>query len=80
MNPRIENVACEGKNNLILTFKNGEVKIFDVRPYLKYPVYKELQDEAFFKKAKVFNGTVCWDDAIDFDPDTLYLESKELQK
>jgi len=37
-----------------------------------------LQDETFCRRAKVFNGTVVFDDEVDFDPDTLYLESKKL--
>jgi hypothetical protein len=37
-----------------------------------------LKDEAYCRKAKVLNGTVVWDEFVDFDPDTLYLESKPL--
>jgi hypothetical protein len=59
-----------------ITFANGEEKIFDFGPYLSYPIYKPLKDEGFFKKAKILNGIVIWDESTDFDPDTLYLESK----
>ena len=41
-------------------------------------VYTICKDEAYCRKAKVLNGTVVWDDFVDFDPDTLYLESKPL--
>jgi hypothetical protein len=78
MNSRIEKVVCIDKSNLEITFKNGEVKNFDVTPYLDYPVYEELKDEVFFRKAHVLNGTVAWDVYTDFDPDTLYQEGKEL--
>jgi len=61
---------------LIITFTNNEVKQFDLSGYLAYPVYNALKDEGFCKKAKVSNGTVIWDESMDFDPDTLYLESK----
>ncbi len=78
MNSRVEKVVCLDKTNLEITFKSGEVKVFDVVRYFDYPVYEELKDESFFKKAYVINGTVAWNDFIDFDPDTLYLEGKEL--
>ena len=78
MNSRVEKVACIDKSNLEITFKNGEIKVFDVTPYLDYPIYRELKDEVFFRKVHVLNGTAAWDAYIDFDPDTLYQEGKEL--
>lgn len=78
MNSRVEKVVCIDKSTLEITFKNGEGKVFDVAPYFNYPVYNELKDEVFFRKAHVVNGTVAWDEYIDFDPDTLYQEGKEL--
>jgi hypothetical protein len=78
MNPRVRSVEYKSKYKLILTFENSELKEFNLSPYLNYPVFESLNDESFCKKAKVFNGTVVWDDVTDFDPDTLYLESKLL--
>jgi len=78
MNPRVKTVEYKSKYNLILTFENKEVKEFNLSPYLHYPVYELLNDETFCSKVRVFNGTVVWDEIIDFDPDTLYLESKIL--
>lgn len=75
MNPRITQAEYISTYKLLLHFKNDEVKIFDFSNYLGYSVYMPLRDEALCKKVKVFNGTVCWNDEIDFDPDTLYLES-----
>lgn len=78
MNPRVKEVKYESPYKLILTFTNNEVKEFNFTSYLGYPVYEALKDEAFCHKATVINGTVAWDNEIDFDPDTLYLESKIL--
>lgn len=77
MNPRITEVAYQPGYQLRLVFENGEKGIFSFQEYLKYPVYQPLADESYCKKAKVCNGTVIWDDVVDFDPDTLYLESKK---
>lgn len=78
MNPRIISVVYKSKYKLLLTFSNKEIREFDFSSYLHYPVYQILKDEIFCQKAKVFNGTVVWNNEIDFDPDTLYLESKSL--
>jgi Protein of unknown function (DUF2442) len=78
MNPRVKEVKYEPHYKLVLIFLNNEVKEFNFSGYLDYPVYTPLKDELFCHKARVVNGTVAWDDEIDFDPDTLYLESKSL--
>jgi hypothetical protein len=78
MNPRVSAVKYQSPYKLILTFTNKEVKEFSISNYLHYPVYDMLKDERNCRKVKVFNGTVVWDDFTDFDPDTLYLESKPM--
>jgi hypothetical protein len=78
MNPRVTAVKYKSKYKLVLDFTNGETREFDFSSYLDYPVYEVLKDESFCRKAKVFNGTVIWDDETDFDPDTLFMESKSL--
>lgn len=80
MNPRVENAVYLGDNKLKILFKNGECKIFDFTPYLEYPVYKPLASEPFVRHLQVQNGTVCWGNQLDFDPDTLYIESIPLTK
>ena len=76
MNPRITNVKPEPNYNLILTFNNGEVKKFDVKPYLNIGLFKELRDLSLFNSVKPFLGSIQWANGIDLCPDTLYLESK----
>jgi hypothetical protein len=78
MNFRVSSAYYQSPYKLVLTFTNKEVKEFDFRGYLKYPIYRSLKNENYCNKVKVFNGTVSWDDFTDFDPDTLYLESKPL--
>jgi hypothetical protein len=77
MNPRAKKVEYESPYKIIVTFTNGEVKIFDLKYYLNFPIYQSLQDESFCKKVKVENGIVLWNEEIDLDPDRLYLESKK---
>lgn len=78
MNPRVSKAEYKGNHQLLLTFNNGEVKQFDFSSYLSYPVYEALKDDTFCKKVKTVDGIVQWDEDVDFDPDTLYIESKSL--
>lgn len=76
MNPRIRQVTSSDNHTLTITFANDEVRVFDMSPYLDYPVFEPLRNAAFFMLAYADHGTVAWPQEIDFDPDTLYLESQ----
>lgn len=75
MNPRVINVVALENYQVLITFSNGEPGIFDVKPYLDYPVFNRLRDKGFFTLVKAGHGTVCWLDDIDFCTDTIYLNS-----
>jgi len=76
MNPRVTHVKPVQNFMLLITFSNGEVKSFDVKPYLGIGIFKELQDLSVFNSVKPFLGSILWSNGVDFCPDTLYLESK----
>lgn len=75
MNPRVANVEPKKDYLLYITFTNGEVKCFDVKPYLHIGVFKELNDLSIFNSVKPFLGSIQWSNGLDLCPDTLYLES-----
>jgi len=76
MNPRVKDVQAEQDFTLLITFNNGEVKHFDVKPYLGIGLFKDLTDPGMFNSVKPFLGSIQWANGIDLCPDTLYLESK----
>ena len=76
MNPRHTEVIAHADHSLTLTFANGEIRRFDLEPYLRYPCFEPLKQTAFCLLASCDHGTVAWPQNIDCDPDTLYLESK----
>ena len=78
MNPRVEKVRPVDDYRLILKFANGEIRVFDVGPYLNIGIFRELKDQNKFRSVRVFLGSVQWQGGQDFCPDTLYLDSVPL--
>jgi len=62
---------------LSVTFENGEVKIFDVKPYLKYEFWSALKDQTLFNTVYI-DGSVCWSNDLDIAPEEVWHNSKRL--
>ena len=75
MNPRARKVTPEQNFTLSITLSNGEVKQFDVKPYLGIEIFKKLQELSLLNSVKPFLGSIQWANGVDFCPDTLYLQS-----
>lgn len=67
------------KNMLLLNFDNGEVKIFDMKPYLEQGLFKELNDESFFNSVHVSLDTVEWSNGVDICPEIFYEQSVKFE-
>ena len=67
MNPRVKSVKAVSSFVLVLEFSNGENKRFDVSPYFGKGFFAPLSDESFFRRVKVFLGSIQW-------PRNLYTE------
>lgn len=74
MNPRVKDVKPNADYTLMVVFENSEVRLFDVKPYLQFGIFRELQDMAVFNSVRPFLGSVQWQGGQDFCPDTLYLD------
>jgi hypothetical protein len=79
MNPRVQDVKPNRDFTLTLTFMNGEVRVFDVKPYLDKGIFRELKELSLFNSVKPFLGSIQWKNGQDFCPDMLYLESKAVE-
>jgi hypothetical protein len=75
MNPNVSTVQPLDNYELLLTFTNGEKRIFYSKPYLDKGVFGRLRERSLFFNAHVVAGSVEWNDEIDMCYDTLYLNS-----
>ena len=60
---------------LNIKFDNGEIRIFDVKPYIKGNWYSELRDVNYFNSVKTNGFSVEWPNGQDLCPDDLYYNS-----
>ena len=76
MDYAITSVKALENYTLLLTFKTGERKIYDMKPHLDAGVFEALKDEDLFRKVRVSFDTVEWENGADFDPEVLYQDSR----
>ncbi|SHH49634.1 DUF2442 domain-containing protein [Clostridium grantii] len=60
---------------LLLTFENGEKRIFDMKPYLSKGIFRDLKNEDMFKTVRVSFDSIEWSNEADIDPEILYEDS-----
>jgi len=71
--PQVVRVHPNDDFSLMIVFKTGEVKRFDVTPYLNTgEFFQELADPAYFRKAFPDGSSVEWPHGQSFCSDTLY--------
>ena len=76
MNPRVQAVQPLADYTLLLEFTNGEIRIFDMKPYLDKGIFSELRDHGYFNAVRSLLGSITWPRGQDLCPDTLYEESQ----
>ncbi len=75
MYPGAKEVKALSDFKLLLVFKNGERRLFDVSPYLDHGVFQALRDPAVFNSAHISFDTVAWSNGADLCPEVLYRDS-----
>ena len=76
MTPNIIDVKAQDDYQILLSFENGEKKVFDMKPYIDKGFFKQLQDKTYFKTVKHHFDSIQWANGQDLSPDTLYLDSR----
>ena len=64
---------------LLLTFSNGEDRLFDAKPFLDKGIFRELLDVKKFNSVRISFDTIEWKNNADFDPESLYELSKKIK-
>lgn len=78
MRPKAIDVKILKNYELEILFDNNEKKIFDVKPYFKYKIFRELEDVDKFNTVKISGLSIEWENGADICPDELYNNSKEV--
>ena len=69
---RVTGVQARPDYTLILSFSNGERRVYDARQLLDYPVYAPLRNMPFFLGAYCDGCAVAWSDEVDIAPEALF--------
>lgn len=78
MTPDVASVKALANFTIEAEFIDGEIRRFDMSPYLDFPAFAALKEDSLFMRAHVANGVVTWIDEIDLSPDTLYLHGESV--
>jgi hypothetical protein len=73
--PKAIQVKPLENHRLLLTFNNGEKKIYDVTPLLRGDWFGQLSDPVIFSSVHIAGLSVEWEDGQDICPDDLYVNS-----
>ncbi|WP_156023590.1 DUF2442 domain-containing protein [Sulfobacillus thermosulfidooxidans] len=63
---------------LVLKFKDGDLRVFDMKPMLWGEMFEPLRAKDLFNQVRVEDGTIVWPNGADIDPELLYEESSPL--
>ena len=69
---QLTHVEPRSNHTLLLTFENGEKRLYDFKPELELPVFAPLKNIGLFMQAKKHSYAVVWNDAIDIASEALY--------
>jgi hypothetical protein len=72
--PKIISVEALKDYKIKINYETGEIKLFNVLPYISGTWYKELNDHSYFKTVHiVLNGNgIEWEHGQDIAPHELY--------
>lgn len=76
MRPKAIDVKPLEDYMLLVTFDNGEIRTFDVKPYLSHKAFEDLKKSSLFRTVKVGGLSIEWSNGADICPDELYNNSK----
>ena len=73
---KVTDVEYMGNYSLLCLFNNGLIKLVDLEPLLKYPMFEELKDKELFKQFGL-DTTIFWTNGADIAPEYLLENGRE---
>jgi hypothetical protein len=72
--PKIIGVEALEDYKIKLKYETGEIKLFDVSPYISGAWYKELNNDSYFKTVHIISSGkgIAWEHGQDIAPHELY--------
>ena len=70
--PKVLNVLPQKDYTVIVTFESGEIKKFNVKPYISGNWFGQLMDLDIFNTVRPCGNTIEWADGQDIAPHELY--------
>lgn len=76
--PKIRNVRPRPGKSLLVTFDNGDRRVYDCTPLLQSEVFRPLRDDAIFRCAHADSHGygVVWNDDIDLSESEIWLNGR----
>ncbi len=76
--PRVRTVRARANWQLLVSFDNGQERLYDCRPLLQQEAFQPLTDEAFFHQVRPepHGYAVIWSDDIDLAESELWLNGR----
>jgi hypothetical protein len=75
----IETIKPQDNYTIEVVFSNGIIKLFDFKPYLKYPVFTILRQLDYFKAVKNKKHFIEWEAfELDLSADTIWHDGQML--
>ena len=66
------NVEPQEDYSVVITYETGEIKRFDVKPYICGAWFGQLNDISVFNTVRPCGNTIEWEDGQDIAPHELY--------
>lgn len=80
MNPVVQSVKSLPDYQIELKFDNGEVRVLDMTTYLDFGIFAELRDQQLFETVQVCFDSVEWKNGADLCPESLYENSRPVER
>ncbi len=80
--PKIRSVKTRPGKILLVTFENGDKKMYDCTPLLRTDAFRPLQDDAIFRCAHADSHGygVIWNDAIDLAESEIWINGQDAEQ